>query len=187
MKGILAILSSTCLIASAQQTLVLDKPTFRVEYRHDLGIPQMVSWPLAKEHLGNIKRDPSFRFKVDGDTPRPRVTSDLYTRSGYQRGHMCPAADRSASRSSMKSTFIMSNVCPMTAALNCGSWKLTEELERKIARRFDSCRVISGALFFPSDTQWIGRGRVAVPHAFYKCIYTVDPPHVWGWFIYENK
>lgn len=187
MKRILVLLSSACLMASSQTAIRLDKPTFHVEYRHDLGIPQMVSWPLNVGHLGHTKREPSFRFKSDKDTPRPRVTSGLYTRSGFQRGHMCPAADRSASRSSMKSTFIMSNVCPMTAALNCGAWKHTEELEREIARRFDSCRVISGALFFPSDTQWIGRGRVAVPHAFYKCIYTIDPPRVWGWFIYENK
>ena len=97
---------------------VLHKKSFLLEYNSPLGIPSFVSWAVTPKDLGSVKRTPTFRFKTDGDTPRPRITSALYTRSGYQRGHMCPAGDRSATKEDMKATFVMSNVCPMTAGLN---------------------------------------------------------------------
>lgn len=171
----------------AQGRLSLSNPTYSVDYRPDLGIPTRVDWVILDSLMGSVKRTPAYRFKADGRTPRPRITSALYTRSGYQRGHMCPAADRSASKDLMKSTFLMSNVCPMTVAINTGPWKVTEETGRALARQGHKVNITAGALFFPQDTSWIGSHRVAVPHAFIKFLWTDDELHYFNYWIIENK
>lgn len=171
----------------AQGRLSLSNPSYSVEYRPDLGIPTRVDWMITDSLMGSVKRTPTFRFKADGRTPRPRITSALYTRSGYQRGHMCPAADRSASKDLMRSTFLMSNVCPMTPSLNTGAWKVTEEAGRALARRGHNVHVTAGPLFFPQDTTWIGGHRVAVPHAFIKFMWTDDELHYYNFWIIGNK
>ena len=157
-----------------------------IDYDPGLGIPRQVAWSILPGDLGEVKRDPSFRFKADKAQPRPRVTSGLYAHSGYQRGHMCPAADRSASRRSMRSTFLMSNVCPMAPALNMGAWKSLEAQARKEAVTLGKCSVIAAPIFFPVDTAWIGRGRVAVPHAFFKRIWDAQSDSlIWSKFFYN--
>lgn len=171
----------------AQGRLSLSNPTYSVEYRPDLGIPTRVDWMISDSLMGSVKRTPTFRFKTDGRTPRPRITSALYTRSGYQRGHLCPAADRSASKELMRSTFLMTNVCPMTPAINTGAWKVTEDAGRALARQGHQVNVRAGALFFPQDTTWIGGHRVAVPHAFIKFLWTDDELHYFNYWIIENK
>lgn len=171
----------------AQGRLSLSNPSYSVEYRPDLGIPTQVDWVISDTLMGSVKRTPTFRFKADGRTPRPRITSALYTRSGFQRGHMCPAADRSASKDLMRSTFLMSNVCPMTPAINTGAWKVTEETGRALARQGHKVNVTAGALFFPQDTSWIGGHRVAVPHAFIKFMWTNDELNYYNYWIIENR
>lgn len=161
--------------------------SFDVEYSSELGIPTQVRWSVKRTDLGHTKREPTFRFKADRETPRPRITSALYTRSGYQRGHMCPAADRSASKAAMRATFIMSNVCPMAPSLNTGAWKRTENKTREIALCNSRCSVWAAPLFFPQDTVWIGRGRIAVPHAFMKVIFDSNPSRLYGIFVCENR
>ena len=165
----------------------LSKPEFQIEYRPDLGVPAGVFWSVSREDIGNAQRSPSWRFKTDKETPKPRVKSNMYLRSGFQRGHMCPAADRSANTKLMRSTFIMSNVCPMTQALNTGAWKRWEEKERRIAREKGQCFVIAAPIFFPIDTTWIGDRHVAVPHAFLKIIYGHHPDTLYGMALIENR
>ena len=164
----------------------LDRGSFVVDYAPSLGIPQSVTYTVSPSDLGIIKREPSFKFKTDKETPKPRVSSSMYANTGFQRGHMCPAASRSATRALMRSTFIMTNVCPMTKHINTGRWKMTENKERAVARQTGMCNVIAAPLFYPCDTLRISKGRICVPHAFMKIIYTTKPPRVYGWYIIEN-
>ena len=157
-------------LAQHAKVLMIDKGSYQVYYNPALGLPEVVLWHLTTGDIGSVKRDPSFRFKTDKDTPKPRVTSAMYSHSGYQRGHMCPAADRSANKALMKSTFVMSNVAPMTPKLNTGAWKITENYGRQLLCQADTIQISASTIFFPKDTNWIGDGRVAVPHAFMKVI-----------------
>lgn len=174
------------LIAERSRAQGIERCT--IDYDPGLGIPRMVAWSIRPEDIGKVKRDPSFKFKPDKSQPRPWVRSSHYNRSGYQRGHMCPAADRSADRSSMKSTFVMSNVCPMGARLNQQDWKILEIKAREQAKIFGTCSVLAAPIFFPADTPWIGNGRVAVPHAFFRA--HVIPDHTsWRdiWILNNRK
>lgn len=154
------------------QYLALSMDSYRVEYDSVLLIPRTVEWMLSGACLGESRREPSWRFTEDGRVPMPRACHDDYTHSGYDRGHMVPAADRSASSKAMRSTFIMTNVCPQAPALNRGAWKKIEDACRRYARGGHQLRIVANALFWQADTQFVGGHRVAVPHAFVKTVYT---------------
>lgn len=145
---------------------------FDVVYRPDLRCPIEVSWRLCPGDLGNVKRERSFKFVSDSRVPMPRALSSDYIGTGFDRGHMCPAADRSASVTAMRATFIMTNVCPQVPALNRGEWKRAEEQARKYVRAGRSVIVRAYALFFKADTLRIGANGVAVPHGFVREVRT---------------
>lgn len=181
---------ATCLVQCVAQDakhIALERDAYQASFRSDLGIPEWVKWCVSRDYFGKTKRLPGDHFRTDPMTPKPRVKSSMYANTGYQRGHMCPAADMTASRALMKQTFYMSNICPMTPAVNTGAWKITETLERKLASGTNTIRVTACPLFFPQDTAWIGNGRVAVPHAFFKVITIDGDPFFFKIFIIENK
>ena len=150
----------------------LNSGTFIVVYSPALRIPQSVDWVLHRSDLGNSRREPSWRFAEDTRVSRPRACHSDYNRSGFDRGHMVPAADRSATICAMRSTFIMTNVCPQVPTLNRGSWKRLEDGCRAIAKQGQALHIHVDALFWQADTQRIGRDSVAVPHAFVKSVYS---------------
>lgn len=148
----------------------LDCGTFSVVYSPALRIPVAADWVLSRQFIGESQREPSWRFAEDTRVPRPRATHQDFTRSGYDRGHLCPAADRSRSKADMRTTFVMTNVCPQAPTLNRGEWKKLETACRNIARHGQALSIHVDAVFWPADTQRIGRNRVAVPHGFVKTI-----------------
>lgn len=148
----------------------LDMGTFSVVYDSALLIPVTADWLLIDSYLGKTKRVPSWRFAEDYRVPRPRATHDDYTNSGFDRGHLCPAADRSVNSKVMKSTFIMTNVCPQVPALNRGAWKRMEDNCRNLVKKGVQLAVHVDAVFWPADTQRIGIHGVAVPHGFVKTV-----------------
>lgn len=158
------------LLAMVPDTLVSD--TYVVVYNPALRIPMTVDWVLRRSDIGSSKREPSWRFAEDTRVPRPRACHSDYTRSRFDRGHMVPAADRSATISAMRSTFIMTNVCPQVPSLNRGSWKRLEDGCRAMAKHGQTLHIHVDALFWQADTQRIGRDSVAVPHAFVKSVYS---------------
>lgn len=159
-------------ISRSQQnnTDTLRMATYYVVYSPTLRVPISADWVCAAQYLGDTKREQSWRFSEDTRCPLPRATHNDYTRSGYDRGHLVPAADRSASISSMKSTFIMSNVCPQVPSLNRGEWKRWEDACRSYARNGHPLRVHVDAVWWQADTQRIGKNGVAVPHGFVKTV-----------------
>ena len=170
---ILAVFGSVMIIRGQTVPCVLDtldNGSYQTVYSRALLVPISADWVLAKENLGKSQREPSWRFSEDLRVPSPRATHADYTGSGFDRGHLCPAADRSADLKSVRSTFIMTNVCPQAPALNRGAWKRLEEACRAIARHGQALSIHVDAVFWKADTQRIGRHRVAVPHGFVKTI-----------------
>lgn len=150
-------------------TLIMD--SYSVIYSPALRIPVNVQWTLSVADMGSSHREPSWRFQEDERVQKPRATHDDYTHSGFDRGHMVPAADRSRCLSSMKQTFLMTNVCPQVPSLNRGAWKSLENACRQVAENGTPVRIVADAVFWPADTQRIGRNGVAVPHGFVKTVY----------------
>lgn len=143
---------------------------YSVEYDTALKIPRRVTWTLSSSDLGAEKRVPDMKFYPDADIPGGTAKPSDYTRTGYDRGHMCPAADRSTYRREILATFSMANITPQAPDLNRGAWKRIEDATRKYAKGGHPVTVIADAVFWQADTLRIGHSRVAVPHAFVKTV-----------------
>ena len=147
----------------------LQRESFIVWYSPAVNVPALVAWSLSGSDLGRCHRPAGQNFLTDFDCPKPRAKSSDYRRSGYQRGHLCPSADRSSSTSAMRATFIMSNVAPMTPAkLNTCSWAQAEEYSRIVARAGHRCFLVAGALIPDSVCHWLPSARIAIPDSFFQ-------------------
>lgn len=158
---------------------------FTVSFNSDNHTPNWVGWELlAKEACGEIGRSDNFWY--DPDIEGCPVTGD-YTRSGYDRGHMVPAADQKWSQKAMEDCFVMANMCPQDHSLNAGAWATLEKKERQWAER-DSCVVIvAGPIYESTDTKRIGNIGVRVPSAFFKVMAApyLEQPRAIA-FVYPN-
>lgn len=133
-------------------------------------VPVAVQYSLQAWHMGSAKRVAAWPFLSDIPDSVCTVRSSFYARSGYDRGHLLPAASRSADAGLMRSTFVMSNVAPQIPTLNRGQWKRAEDEERLLAKKFGYVNVYNAPIFFLNDTAWIMPRLVAIPHAFLKVI-----------------
>lgn len=182
---LLALLALT--LPASAQFIKIEKPTYRVSYDSTLHVPRSVEWFLTPHDLGNIRREPSWRFAADVPEVLTKPNHNDYTHSGLDRGHMVPALDRSASLSSMRSTFVLSNIAPQTPYINRGAWKATEDSCRRLAALFDSIHVLACPVFLFGDTAFIGESRIAVPHAFFKAAWVAGSDSVIScWFIFNH-
>ena len=92
-----------------------------------------------------------------------------YQKSGYDRGHLAPAADMGYSMETMIQSFFYSNMSPQLPRFNRGIWKKLEMQVRNWAFEFDSLYVVTGPIF-DSVMQTIGPHRVAVPKSYFKVL-----------------
>lgn len=162
-----------------------DYEGFRVSFNRENATPNWVAWEL----LGSETTGPKGRtnkFWTDSDIDNCPSTSD-YTRSGYDRGHLCPAADQKWSDIAMEDCFVMSNICPQDHALNAGAWNTLENKERNWAQRDSAIVIVAGPIYQPSDNKRIGATGVRVPSAFFKVMLApyAETPRGIG-FVYPN-
>jgi endonuclease G, mitochondrial len=145
---------------------------FVVSYNPTKLVPNWVAWRLVAEDLGTVERSNHFHADpmLPANMPSPRPLD--YTRSGYDRGHMCPSGDRTASPTANDETFVMTNMEPQVHALNVGPWKGLEELERQLARDDKQVFVVAGGIF-DSASASLARGET-VPRATFKVIVVLD-------------
>ena len=167
--------------------VVANNGYYTVDYDTQLLCPRQVSWMLKSNDIGNAPRSSSWKFKTDTWLKPYGITHEDYTHSGFHRGHMCPAQDRSLSPDSMKQTFFLSNVCAQLPSVNCGRWLESENICRALAIRYDSIYIVALPLFLHGDTLLVGPRNVAVPHAFVKLAYRITPDTLLGWWFVWNR
>jgi endonuclease G, mitochondrial len=94
-----------------------------------------------------------------------------YARSGYDRGHLAPAADM-GNKQAQHECFTLANMVPQNSENNRGVWSAIEGATRHLTNQKGELYVITGPIFSGSSVKRIG-GRVLVPSKLYKAIY--DP------------
>jgi len=139
--------------------------------------------------LNNIYSRKNIKFQKD---PSPNINSALpsdYTKSGYDRGHLCPAGDMKFNLEALKETFYMPNISPQVPQFNRGIWKDLEEKIREWVNNDSSiCYIVTGPIFNNDINKKIK--NIYVPKYFYKVIlkYSVKNNEINGiGFIFENK
>lgn len=151
-----------------QEEQMIRHTGYTVSYNEAWRMPNWVGYELTQEEVnGKVRR--AKHFLPDPLVSGISATSEDYARSGYDRGHMAPAADMKWSKTAMKESFYFSNMCPQLHSLNAGDWKELEEKVREWAVRDSAIIIISGPIVDKKPKR-IGVNKVAVPEAFYKVI-----------------
>lgn len=166
---------------------VLKRKGYTLSYNADYKTPQWVAWELTKkETKGEVGR--TDKFLPDPDVRGAKAYTSDYTKSGYDRGHMAPAADMKWNRRAMEESFYMSNICPQNPNLNRGDWNDLEDKSRQWAKKYGAVYITCGPIYDSKKPKRIGNNKVAVPDAFYKVILINDKknPQAIG-FIFPNK
>jgi endonuclease G len=115
--------------------------------------------------------------------PDERADLDDYARSGFDRGHLAPAADMPDEQAQHES-FSLANMIPQDPQSNRGLWSGIESAVRGLARRSGELYVVSGPVFQGATLKRL-RGRVLVPTHIFKAVY--DPKrNQAGAYLVEN-
>ena len=110
----------------------------------------------------------SDKFKKDTLINTGSASHSDYKGSGYDRGHLAPAADMTWSKQAMDESFFYSNMSPQTPSFNRGVWRKLESRIRKWVVDYDSLYITTGPVL---DTNLTSIGKeVAVPDYFFKSI-----------------
>lgn len=163
--------------------VTLEKRGFTVGYSEPHRQALWVCHILTAEQLAAPKVRRSDRFRADPAVPGIPVAPEEYRGSGFDRGHLAPAADMSYSAEAMEDSFLMSNISPQRPGCNRGIWADLEAQVRRWARREGRLMVISGPIFGGDGK--IGRG-IPVPRSFYKIVFDLTPPLKMIAFIVPN-
>lgn len=144
-----------------------------------------VQYRLTKSEV--LKRRAS---RLEGFQEDPEVKDgprlEDYAGSGYDRGHLAPAADMHWSESAMADSFYLSNISPQVADFNRGVWMALEQAVRRFAYSEDAVWVATGPVFKGWNGKTIGAGKVAVPPAYYKVVYSEKGNKMIG-FVLKNE
>lgn len=169
-----------------RQEQIIRHSGYTVSYNKDLRIPNWVSYELTRrETTGKEKRND--RFIADPLVKGVSATNEDYSRSGYDKGHMAPAADMKWSNTAMKESFYFSNICPQHPQLNRRGWKKLEEKIRDWAAADSAIIVICGPVI-RKQAKTIGKNKVVVPQQFFKVVLSpfVKPMRAIG-FLFNNE
>ena len=137
---------------------------------------EWVAYELTRSRLNQDWVERSNDFRTDPKVRDGSAQWDDYLHTGYDRGHLVPAADMAFNQTAMSETFYMSNISPQDPKFNGGIWRELEELTRDWAKRFGKLYVVSGPVLGPNDKKTIGKSnRVTVPASYYKVLLDLSP------------
>ncbi len=147
-----------------------------IDYSDTLGEPNWASWDLTAGDLGSSGRSSSFFTDTTLPAGFYQVTTSDYNGVGninFDRGHMCPSADRTDNVTDNDLVFYMSNIIPQAANNNEGVWGNFEDYCRALAQSGSELLIICGPSGF--GTNHIPSGKAAIPDYTWKIAVVVPP------------
>ncbi len=149
----------------------LARNSFAIGYSEEHEQAAWVAYELSEKYLARkTKRKDAFR--QDKSLKTGSAHPDDYRGSGFSRGHLIAAADRTGSAEWMNETFLMSNMSPQEYNMNGGIWRELEELIRSWAKYHKKLYVITGPDLTDVRRDKIGKyNEISVPNNYYKVIW----------------
>ncbi|MEI7661926.1 MAG: DNA/RNA non-specific endonuclease [Bacteroidota bacterium] len=171
---------------AGQHDQVITHKGYTLSFNPVYHIANWVAYELTKwETVPSVKRNN--HFVPDPLMPPGSLSNADYQGSGYDRGHLAPAADMCYSRQTMQESFYLSNISPQEPGFNRGIWARLETLVRQWACEDGAVYVVTGTVL-SRGLPTIGRDRIAVPRYFYKVILDYSGPGIKGiGFIIANE
>lgn len=148
---------------------LIQRDEYAMDYNDTKRVPNWVSWDLTSSDVGGSGRS-SFATDPGLPTGFTIVGTGDYSGSGYDRGHMCPSADRTLDPVHNQIVFYMTNMVPQAPDNNQGVWANFETECRNIAAQGNELLIICGPSGFSGSTIATG---VAVPGYVWKIVLVV--------------
>jgi len=130
------------------QNYLMEKKQFTLSYNTSTLNPNWVAWHLCCSDFGDADRSDSFR-------PDPELPDQWYAVKkndykfpayGFDRGHVCPSADRTATAEDNSMTFLMTNMVPQAPDNNRIVWVALEKFERELVLKGNEAYIFAGPL-----------------------------------------
>jgi len=155
-------------------------------YNEEYEQADWVAYELLETELQpNFER--SDKFMADTMVVTGTATNADYLHSGYDKGHLAPAADMRWSEQAMNESFYFSNISPQLPGFNRGIWSKLEAQVRDWAKEYNCLYITTGPVFKDSIIT-IGENQVAIPSHFYKTILIYNDSISQGiGFIFPNQ
>ena len=131
---------------SLDTNYLMTKPQYTLSYNTSTLCPNWVAWHLDSENMGEADRSDDFR----PDTELPsgwygvKKADYQYNKYGFDRGHVCPSADRTTTKEDNSMTFLMTNMVPQTPDNNRVIWMHFENFERQLVTEGNEVYIIAG-------------------------------------------
>ena len=163
--------NATGSVSNADNYLMVNN-AYALSYNNSRGAANWVAWRIARSDFGAAERQNDFR--PDPNLPKTftRVTPADYTGSGFDKGHLCPSADRSSSPDVNSQTFYMTNMIPQTPDLNRNVWNDFETYSRDLVKKTGvDLYVVAGCYGEKGKL----KKKIVVPTNCWKVIVAVPP------------
>ena len=142
---------------------------YTLSYSEEHEQAEWVAYLLKKSDLVSTQRKRPY-FNEDKAVKTKSADWRSYKNSGYDKGHLCPAADRKRTIESYNETFLTSNISPQYHDFNAGIWNDLEQTVRYWAKSYNDVYVVTGGVL-SDNLKTIGKDPVSVPNYFYKIIF----------------
>lgn len=160
---------------------------YTLSYNEQYEQASYVAYKLTQNELyGPYERKDN--FKEDPAIKTGSASLEDYKGSGYDRGHLCPAADQKESETAMSDSFYMSNMSPQDPDFNRRIWADLEGCVRTFADDNYLIYVTTGPVLTDGPYKTIGENKVAVPNYYYKVVLDYTNPEIKAiGFLLPNK
>lgn len=141
---------------------------YTLSYSEKAEQAEWIAYELKKRYL----KKNNFQRPFFNEDPKVKTGSAdwrNYKSSGYDKGHLCPAADMGFDNSAYNDTFLTSNISPQDHDFNAGVWNRLEQKVRYWASMYNGVYVVTGGVL-GNKIGTIGDEAVVVPRCFYKIL-----------------
>lgn len=156
--------------------IVITHSGFSLVYNETHEQASWVAYELTKKETNKLY-DRINKFIPDPKVSTKTANDKDYEYSGYDRGHLAPAADMGWSEISMAESFYYSNMSPQNPSFNRGVWKRLEEQTRTWAIENNSIYIVTGPVL-TNDLLSIGPNKISIPNYYYKVILDYNKPNI---------
>ena len=141
---------------------------YSLSYNEKYEQAEWVAYELKKSYVRSSNFDRPY-FIEDPKVKTRSAGWRNYKKSGYDKGHLCPAGDMEFEINAYNDTFFTSNISPQIHDFNGGIWNRLEQKVRYWATKYDGVYVITAGVLQP-NLKTIGQEKVLVPNYFYKIL-----------------
>ncbi len=159
--------NSDSLLPTNQKGITIKHAYYSLSYSETDEQAEWVAYYLTPASINGPQKRSS-KFLADPLISNP-LKPGSYIKSGYDRGHLCPAADMKLNAISMTESFYMSNMSPQVPSFNRGIWSKLEDKVRDWALEKNGLYVVTGPLL--NKSCGTVNQKITVPCAYYKIVF----------------